>query len=73
MFNLYPPDLQKLRISTKPGLVPPFYKDMPKNFAEVLESERKYLLAYKRNPIKTDIKYFFICMYNIMVKRARSA
>ena len=73
MFNLYPPDLQKLRISTKPGLVPPFYKDMPKNFSEVLESERKYLLAYKRNPIKTDIKYFFICMYNIMVKRARSA
>jgi lipopolysaccharide/colanic/teichoic acid biosynthesis glycosyltransferase len=73
MFNLYPPDLQKLRISTKPGLVPPFYKDLPKNFDEVLESERKYLLAYKRNPIKTDIKYFIKCLYNIFIKHARSS
>jgi lipopolysaccharide/colanic/teichoic acid biosynthesis glycosyltransferase len=72
MFNLYPPDLQKLRISTKPGLVPPFYKDLPKSFDEVLESERKYLLAYKRNPIKTDIKYFVKCLYNIFIKHARS-
>ena len=72
-FNQYPPDLQKLRISTKPGLVPPFYNDLPKTFTEVLESERKYLLAYKRNPIKTDIKYFFICLYNIFIKQARSS
>ena len=72
-FNLYPPDLQNLRISTKPGLVPPFYKDLPKNFDGLLESERKYLLAYKRNPIKTDIKYFFICLYNIFIKQARSS
>jgi lipopolysaccharide/colanic/teichoic acid biosynthesis glycosyltransferase len=72
MFNLYPPDLQELRISTKPGLVPPFYNDLPKSFDEVLDSERKYLLAYKRNPIKTDIKYFFKCMYNIFIKQARS-
>jgi lipopolysaccharide/colanic/teichoic acid biosynthesis glycosyltransferase len=73
MFNLYPPDLQKLRISTKPGLIPPFYKDLPKTLDEVLESERKYLLAYKRNPIKTDIKYFFNCWYNIIIKQARSS
>jgi lipopolysaccharide/colanic/teichoic acid biosynthesis glycosyltransferase len=73
MFNLYPLDLQKLRISSKPGLIPPFYKDLPKNFDEVLQSERKYLLAYIRNPIKTDIKYFFNCMYNIFIKHARSS
>jgi lipopolysaccharide/colanic/teichoic acid biosynthesis glycosyltransferase len=72
MFNLYPPDLQKLRISTKPGLVPPFYKDLPQTLDEVCESEKKYLLAYKRNPIKTDIKYFFLCCYNIIIKNARS-
>src|ERR1035437_1218691 len=72
MFNLYPPDLQELRISTKPGLVPPFYNDLPKSFDEVLDSERKYLLAYKRNPIKTDIKYFVKCLYNIFIKHARS-
>ena len=72
-FNLYPPDLQKLRNSTKPGLVPPFYSDMPKTFDELLESEKKYLLAYKKNPVKTDIKYFFKCWYNIVIKKARSA
>src|ERR1017187_929335 len=73
MFNLYPPDLQELRISTKPGLVPPFYKDLPKTLDEVLESERKYLLAYKKNPIKTDLKYLFGCGYNIIIKKARSS
>src|ERR1035437_4702158 len=72
MFNLYPLDLQKLRTSTKPGLIPPFYSDVPETFDEVLDSERKYLLAYKRNPIKTDIKYFFKCWYNITIKHARS-
>ena len=72
-FNQYPPDLQKLRTSTKPGLIPPFYKDIPKNFNELLASEKKYLLAYKKNPIKTDIKYFFNCLYNILVKQARSS
>jgi lipopolysaccharide/colanic/teichoic acid biosynthesis glycosyltransferase len=72
MFNLYPLDLQKLRTSTKPGLIPPFYSDVPETFDEVLDSERKYLLAYKRNPIKTDIKYFFKCWYNIIIKHARS-
>jgi lipopolysaccharide/colanic/teichoic acid biosynthesis glycosyltransferase len=72
-FNLYPPDLQKLRLAAKPGLVPPFYKDLPKNFDELMESERKYLLAYNRNPIKTDIKYFFRCFYNILIKQARSS
>ena len=42
-FNLYPPDLQNLRISTKPGLIPPFYADLPQTFDELLDSERKYL------------------------------
>ena len=72
-FKLYPRDLQKMRISTKPGLIPPFYTDMPNSFNELLESERKYLLAYKQNPILTDIKYFFKCLYNIFIKHARSS
>ena len=41
--SLYPTDLQKLRLQFKPGLVPPYYVDMPKNFDEIIESERKYL------------------------------
>ncbi|MDR3610251.1 MAG: sugar transferase [Ignavibacteriaceae bacterium] len=73
MFNQYPPELQKLRIASKPGLVPPFYYDLPVTFNEILESEKKYLLSYERNPVKTDIKYFFKCWYNIIVRKARSS
>lgn len=71
-FNLYPKDLQELRIKVKPGLVPPFYADMPRTLEEIIESERKYLEAYLKNPIRTDLKYFFKAWYNILIKKARS-
>jgi len=72
-FNLYPKDMQKLRTSTTPGLVPPFYRDLPTTFEELLESEKKYLLAYKKNPIKTDVEYFLKILYNIFINNARSS
>lgn len=71
-FELYPEDLKKLRSKTKPGLIPPFYYDLPKTFDEIIESERKYLESYFKNPLKTDIKYFLKAMYNILIKGARS-
>jgi len=71
-FSLYPEDLQELRIQFKPGLVPPYYADMPKSFEEILESERKYFLKKKQNPLKTDIIYFFKAWFNIIFKKARS-
>ena len=42
-FSKYPEDLQKLRIQIKPGLIPPYYADMPKKFQEILDSERMYI------------------------------
>ncbi|MCB9056920.1 MAG: sugar transferase, partial [Calditrichae bacterium] len=71
-FSLYPEDLQKLRIQFKPGLVPPYYADMPKSFDEIVASERRYLLAKQNNPLLTDIRYFFKAMHNIFFKKARS-
>ncbi|MEI8201580.1 MAG: sugar transferase [Bacteroidota bacterium] len=71
-FSLYPKDIQELRTKTKPGLIPPFYADMPKTFDEILDSERKYLNRYFRNPFLTDIRYFFLVFYNIIFKKARS-
>ena len=71
-FSLYPQDLQQLRVKFKPGLVPPYYADMPKSFEEIVESERKYLLQKQKNPFKTDVKYFFKAFYNIIFKKARS-
>ncbi len=72
-FSLYPEEMKKLRKKVKPGMIPPFYVDLPKTFDEIIESERKYIGSYIQNPIQTDIKYFFKAMWNIVVKRARSA
>lgn len=71
-FNLYPKEFQEIRIKYKPGLIPPFYVDLPKNFDEIVESKKRYLSAYEKRPFRTDIKYFFKAMYNILFKKARS-
>jgi hypothetical protein len=72
-YNLYPEDLQKLRNQFKPGLVPPYYADMPKSFEDIIESERRYLMRKKLAPFKTDFTYFFKAFSNIILKGARSA
>ena len=71
-FNLYSKEIQNLRTQFKPGLIPPFYVDMPKTMDEIMESEKKYLDLYKKSPIMTDIKYFFTAIRNILFKGARS-
>jgi len=71
--NIYPEEIKILRNKNKPGLIPPYYADLPKNFDELIMSEKKYLLLYEKNPIKTDIRYFFKVWYNIIIKQARSA
>lgn len=71
-FDLYSEDLKQLRIRYKPGLIPPYYADLPNSLQEIMESERRYLEAYARNPFKTDVKYFFRAIRNILLKNARS-
>lgn len=71
-FETYPVELQQKRIRSKPGLFPPFYADLPSSPKEMYESEDKYLEAYFKSPIKTDITYFFRAAVNIIFKGARS-
>jgi len=71
-FSLYPKDLQDLRGKVKPGLVPPFYADLPVTFEEICESERRYILAYLERPVRTQVVYFWKAFYNIVFKGARS-
>lgn len=71
--SLYPEQLRAQRRRTKPGLIPPFYADMPKTFEEILESERRYLDSYERHPWWTDIRYFAKAVRNILFRGARSA
>jgi lipopolysaccharide/colanic/teichoic acid biosynthesis glycosyltransferase len=71
--SLYDDELKALRIKAKPGLLPPFYVDMPKTLEEIIASEKKYLYAYLNNPIKTDFIYFIKIVQNIIFRGKRSA
>jgi lipopolysaccharide/colanic/teichoic acid biosynthesis glycosyltransferase len=70
--GLYPKELAELRLRYKPGLLPPFYADMPQGFDEILKSEEEYLKAYALHPIRTDVQYAIRILTNIFVKRVRS-
>ncbi|MFN7120125.1 MAG: sugar transferase, partial [Saprospiraceae bacterium] len=70
--SLYPSEFVEYRKRFKPGLIPPFYADMPKTFEEIVASEARYLQAYERGGMWTDIKYLYKSLYNIFIKKARS-
>jgi hypothetical protein len=71
-FDLYEKEHQERRIKYKPGLIPPFYADMPANLEAIQASELKYLDAFDKNPWTTDLKYFFKSFWNIGFNKARS-
>lgn len=73
-FNLYTPEMQELRIKTKPGLLPPLYyeKEQPETLEGIQESERRYIESYLKHPFVTDWKYFWGIIGNILLKRKHS-
>jgi len=70
--SLYSKELQKRRINYKPGLIPPYYVHKPETLEEIMESEIRYMDEYDRHPWRTDIKYFFKVVWNIIFKKYRS-
>lgn len=71
-FSLYSKKLQELRSKYRPGLIPPYYADMPKTLDEIMASEINYLNSYEKHPFITDWRYFWKAVYNIVIRRARS-
>jgi len=71
-FELYREDVRERRIKYKPGLVPPFYADMPADLEAIQASELRYLDLYDKHPVYTDIRYFFKSAWNIAFRKARS-
>jgi len=71
--GLYTDELRELRGRVKPGLVPPFYADMPATLEEIMASEERYIRAYLEHPFATQWRYFWKSFYNIFFKKARSA
>ena len=70
--NLYDEQVKISRLQVKPGMVPPFYADLPETLDEIMQSELNYIKQYKQNPIETDTKYFVKALRNILIKKARS-
>lgn len=71
-FDLYPEEFRLYRRRFKPGLIPPFYADLPNTLDEIVESEIRYLQAYERHPLLTDLRYLSKAVFNIFLKKARS-
>jgi len=73
-FNDIPEDLQELRLTQKPGCIPPYVSlDRKSNVDAVLQAEREYLMEKIKRPYTTDFRYFFKAVFNIIFKRKRSA
>ncbi len=71
--SLYTEELRELRAKVKPGLIPPYYADMPTTLEEIMASEVRYIRAYLARPARTQVTYFFKCFVNIAFRHARSA
>lgn len=71
-FSLYPEDFQNFRRKFKPGLIPPVYVEIPNSVDDTVDIERRYLEAYERNPLKTDLSYSYRAIYNILIRKTRS-
>lgn len=70
--SLYDTEFAQRRMKYKPGLIPPYYADMPKTINEIMASEKKYLDEYDKHKFRTDVKYFFKSVNNIVFKKERS-
>ncbi len=70
--SLYDQDLKDLRKKVKPGLIPPFFADLPTTFEEICDSERRYIKRFLKHPMRTQCIYFCKSFVNIVIKGARS-
>jgi lipopolysaccharide/colanic/teichoic acid biosynthesis glycosyltransferase len=71
--SLYSEELKNKRKEVKPGLVPPFYADMPNTLEEIMSSELAYIDMYNKDPLRTDVKYFIRASRNILFNNARTS
>lgn len=70
--DLYDPKVREKRIQYKPGMLPPFYADMPETLEEIQESEMRYFEAYDKHPFWTNWRYFWRIVGNMVLHHKRS-
>lgn len=72
-FNELPADLRELRIRFKPGCIPPYVALLMPDAEGNIEAERIYLAEKMNAPVWTDVKYFFMAVYNILTGKIKSS
>jgi hypothetical protein len=72
-FNELPEDVQIQRIKYKPGCIPPYVSLLMPDSEGNIEAERIYLSEKAKHPYLTDIKYFFLALYNILSGKIKSS
>jgi lipopolysaccharide/colanic/teichoic acid biosynthesis glycosyltransferase len=73
-FQDIPKEMQRLRLTQKPGCIPPYVSlNRDGNVMSVLQAEKEYLEAKIAKPYTTDILYFSRAIYNIVFRHKRSA
>jgi hypothetical protein len=73
-FQDIPQDLQQLRLTQKPGCIPPYLAlGLKSNVHDVQKAEREYLEEKLKRPYSTDFRYFYKALYHIVIKKKRSA
>ena len=70
--SLYTSEHRETRLMGKPGLIPPFYADLPRDLREIMDSEARYIEAYLQDPLRTDLSYCWKVIQNIVLRGARS-
>ncbi|MCK6650116.1 MAG: sugar transferase [Bacteroidia bacterium] len=65
-FSLYSREYQEKFILVKPGIISPIFDEETDGFDEIVRIETEYLDSYLKNPVWTDIKYFFITLRQIL-------
>ena len=64
-FSLYPQVYKDFYFQVKPGIISPIFDENTADFSEIVKIEQEYLESYLRDPVKTDIRYFFITLKHI--------
>lgn len=72
-FNQFPEDIKKARVKYKPGCIPPYVALCMPDAEGNIEAERIYLKEMGKRPYTTNIKYFFMAVFNILTHRIHSA
>jgi hypothetical protein len=71
-YNQFPEDLKLERIKYKPGCIPPYVSlCMPDAIGNIV-AERIYIREMQHRPYFTNVKYFWMAVYNIATNKIRS-